>query len=66
MSRLDAEYDPAEHHDLDRIETHPIVPIPSDPRFTPICACGWSCSSCDTRDDAYKAWDQHRMQEWFG
>lgn len=72
MSRLDAEYDAAEHHDLDRIDRSLPNPTTAEVTFTPVCACGWKPpSSVDqgshkTRDRAYKAWDQHRQREWFG
>lgn len=66
-TRLGAEYDPAEHHDLDRIDTHPLVPTPGDPlRHVAICACGWASPSKATRTAAHQAWDEHRQRKWFG
>lgn len=60
MSRFDAEYSPAEHHDLDRIEP---APIGSPPTWTPYCACGWSSPDRSTRSAAYRAWDRHREDQ---
>lgn len=66
MSRLDDEYSPAEHHDLDRIDRS--LPDPASAvTFTAVCACGWTSNIHGTdRDSAWRAWDRHRHREWFG
>jgi hypothetical protein len=63
VSRLDDEYSPADHHDLDRIDQ---APIGSPTAWTAVCACGESLGDQKTRSSAFKAWDGHRQQEWFG
>jgi hypothetical protein len=72
VTRLDDEYNPAEHHDLDRTDRSLPDPITGEITFTPVCACGWKgTSSVDrgshkTRGEAFIAWDQHRHREIFG
>lgn len=64
MSRLDAEYDPAEHHDLDRIEPYPITGKTTG--YVAVCACGAVCRTrrrVDDQANARAAHDEHRDYE---
>lgn len=58
MSRLDAEYDPTEHHDLDRIDELPQGSLRS--RWEAVCACGWRSGSAFSRGLARRDHENHR------
>ena len=68
MSRLDAEYDPAEHHDLDRLEEHRTALAeysgPGLLSWQPVCACGRMGWSHTTRGAAQADHRDHRDEEF--
>jgi len=64
MSRLDAEYDPAEHHDLDRLAAE-VVRGDAKPGLYWICGCGTTAprgESWKTAKGAREAHEKHREQ----
>lgn len=65
MSRLDAEYDSAERHDLDRIEADKLGPADRWP-WHAYCACGWLHPlGARTRGEA-RQWHQDHQDEQLG
>lgn len=65
MSRLDAEHDPAEWHDLDRIQAREHVSAGDWP-WHAYCGCGWSNpSGARTRGEA-RRWHENHVEDRLG
>lgn len=65
-SRLDAEYDPAERHDLDRVRTsRPATGVPAIDTYRHfyVCCCG-DVGDCERNElEARRAHDAHRDEQ---
>lgn len=62
-SRLGQQYDPAEHHDLKRVDEQ-LASTSTRVDHTAVCCCGWT--DPDPRSNfaaAYHAHDRHRDEE---